>query len=68
MPKREKFKPVINRVKLNPEQAVLVCSCFNKGETWVSSVGTRYTSYCDAGLRTTRAYNCMLGGESLAST
>ena len=27
--KKKKFKPVITRVKLNPEQAVLQCSCWN---------------------------------------
>lgn len=29
MEKKKKFKPVITRVKLNPEQAVLVCSCYD---------------------------------------
>ncbi len=28
MPKK-KFKPVITRVKLNPEQAVLSCECYD---------------------------------------
>jgi len=27
--KKKKFKPVITRVKLNPEQAVLQCSCWD---------------------------------------
>jgi hypothetical protein len=27
MPKKPKFRPEITRVKLNPEQAVLSCSC-----------------------------------------
>lgn len=31
MPKKLKFKPVITRVKLNPEQAVLACSCVSVG-------------------------------------
>ena len=26
--KKKKFKPVITRVRLNPEQAVLTCSCY----------------------------------------
>jgi hypothetical protein len=26
---KKKFKPVITRVKLNPEQAVLTCNCYN---------------------------------------
>lgn len=28
MPRKLKFKPVITRIKLNPEQAVLACECF----------------------------------------
>jgi len=28
---KQKFKPNISRVKLNPEQAVLVCACYNQG-------------------------------------
>jgi hypothetical protein len=31
MPKKPKFKPEITRVKLNPEQAVLTCSCYSMG-------------------------------------
>ena len=31
MPKKPKFKPEITRVKLNPEQAVLACSCPSTG-------------------------------------
>ncbi|MFC1631809.1 hypothetical protein ACFL2I_04570 [Candidatus Omnitrophota bacterium] len=27
MPRKPKFKPIITRVKLNPEQAVLACAC-----------------------------------------
>jgi len=29
MPKKLKFKPKVKRVKLNPEQAVLQCDCFD---------------------------------------
>ncbi len=31
MSRKPKFKPVITRVKLNPEQAVLTCNCFSGG-------------------------------------
>jgi hypothetical protein len=31
MPKNPKFKPEIMRVKLNPEQAVLSCACYDAG-------------------------------------
>lgn len=33
-----KFRPRITRVKLNPEQAVLACSCYNTGR--LSHVGS----------------------------
>ena len=29
--KKKKFKPVITQVKLNPEQAVLSCECYDSG-------------------------------------
>lgn len=29
MPRKPKFRPLITRVKLNPEQAVLQCSCID---------------------------------------
>ncbi len=28
MSRKTKFRPVVTRVKLNPEQAVLACSCY----------------------------------------
>ena len=31
MTRKPKFKPVITRVKLNPEQAVLTCNCYSGG-------------------------------------
>lgn len=31
MNKKEKFKPEITKVELNPEQAVLACSCYDNG-------------------------------------
>lgn len=47
---KKKFKPVITRVKLNPEQAVLTCPCYqssvwqdsyaNKGSTLRLGCGT----------------------------
>jgi len=34
MSRKPKFKPEIKRIKLNPEQAVLACQCFNTGGHW----------------------------------
>lgn len=31
MLRKPKFRPVITRVKLNPEQAVLFCTCYSDG-------------------------------------
>ena len=33
MPKKLKFKPKVTRVKLNPEQAVLQCTCWQGTRT-----------------------------------
>jgi hypothetical protein len=32
MAKRLKFRPTVHRVKLNPEQAVLFCDCYEAGQ------------------------------------
>jgi hypothetical protein len=37
MSKKPKFKPALTRVKLNPEQAVLNCACYNSGRTMFSN-------------------------------
>lgn len=37
-----RFKPVITQIKLNPEQAVLACTCWSTGTTR-SNAGTRFT-------------------------
>lgn len=34
MQKKSKFNPVITRIKLNPEQAVLACSCYTARRVW----------------------------------
>jgi uncharacterized FlgJ-related protein len=33
MTHKPKFNPVVTRVKLNPEQAVLACACYESGFT-----------------------------------
>jgi hypothetical protein len=33
MAKKQKFKPRISKVKLQPEQAVLACTCYDTGFT-----------------------------------
>lgn len=35
-----KFKPVVTRVKLNPEQAVLFCDCYSRRRRYVPSGGS----------------------------
>jgi hypothetical protein len=32
-----KFKPVVTRIKLNPEQAVLTCNCYSNWKTGAES-------------------------------
>lgn len=43
MSKKLKFKPVISRVKLNPEQAVLACSGYTTG--WQENSGGSTNAY-----------------------
>ncbi|MDP8259468.1 MAG: hypothetical protein P9L96_00460 [Candidatus Gygaella obscura] len=73
MAKKDKFNPQIKKIKLNPEQAVLSCNCYNNGRVvgsfgaptgWGVSVGLGYDCM---GLTKTRAF-CVLriGGMSLS--
>lgn len=43
MSRKPKFKPEITRVKLNPEQAVLACTCYNN-QRWTTSGGTQQSA------------------------
>lgn len=46
MQKKIKFKPKITRIRLNPDQAVLSCDCFNKGKyVVVATVNSRGASF-----------------------
>lgn len=38
MSRKPKFRPKITRIKLNPEQAVLVCDCYNVGHKYIDCV------------------------------
>jgi hypothetical protein len=40
MGRKPKFKPVITRIRLNPEQAVLLCDCYDTGVDMGSLVET----------------------------
>lgn len=43
MPRKPKFRPEIRRIKLNPEQAVLACTCYQFGRrVYDGAVVTRY--------------------------
>jgi len=43
MPRKPKFRPRITRVKLNPEQAVLACQCYDGFATNAWAVGEHGT-------------------------
>lgn len=54
MPRKLKFNPEITRVKLNPEQAVLQCSCYDATNTVVEGATDHGSANagCNPGLRT----------------
>ena len=61
MGRKPKFRPVITRIKLNPEQAVLTCDCFSMRGRHVSQgtgyarIGSGAHSVCNSD-RTLNAY------------
>jgi hypothetical protein len=50
MPGKRRFKPVVGQIKLNPDQAVLQCNCYDTG--WVKYSETGYLVYtaCKPGI------------------
>ena len=46
MAKKPKFQPQIVRVKLNPEQAVLSCNCYNVSRAAMGGPGEVRTQGC----------------------
>ncbi len=57
MSKRMKFNPVVSKIKLNPEQAVLTCTCVT-GRYSLTSRNTRATICSAASVRTTVTRYC----------
>ena len=64
--KKLKFRPVITRVRLNPEQAVLACSCYSGGwqlylaNDWIIQAAP---VTCKTGPKsTTTSLDCVGGG------
>ncbi|MCM8820170.1 MAG: hypothetical protein NC925_05180 [Candidatus Omnitrophica bacterium] len=55
---KPKFTPKITQIKLNPEQAVLICSCYSAGRV-IANTGTRSsTRVCGRGtIRENPRYN-----------
>jgi hypothetical protein len=51
MAEKLRFKPVITRIKLNPEQAVLACACY-RGITWARDKARTPFTFCSARTRT----------------
>ena len=43
MRKKPRFNPEVTRVKLNPEQAVLNCECWDVGMKYAGSLGGDYS-------------------------
>ena len=59
MAEKNKFKPEVTRIRLNPEQAVTICSCYNtyKAVTLRSCTTKQQTSCSSEGKQTTTSYN-----------
>lgn len=63
MPTKPKFKPVITMIKLNPEQAVLACSCYGRGRAYTGRSWSRRSTVC---YRNTRRTNYCSNYSNLA--
>jgi hypothetical protein len=61
--RKPKFKPTVTRVKLNPEQAVLSCDCYNIGLGIYNYGGTSKTGIA----MTFGSTYCYLKGQTMKS-
>jgi hypothetical protein len=68
MARKSKFKPVITRVKLNPEQAVLSCSCYNTGRSFLAVAYLDANSpsgpHCNSAKTSVTTTACIANGEA----
>lgn len=44
---KPKFKPEITRIRLNPEQAVVMCACYNLGRQYGVTTCLKTGTSCD---------------------
>jgi|GEM_PF-1980430 len=63
---KPKFKPIITRIKLNPEQAVLACACYSAGRSWARARARTTPVACSGGTRRTAAYSTTATGASIS--
>lgn len=49
MAKKMKFKPEVTRIRLNPEQAITICMCYNVGRSQtLRSCSGKQTTVCES--------------------
>jgi hypothetical protein len=53
MANNKKFNPIVSRIKLNPEQAVLDCDCYGRGNILGMVRVRRSVNVCMSGPRKT---------------
>jgi len=63
-----KFDPEITMVKLNPEQAVLTCTCYMSRRQGTRTNSTLRATICYSGTSRGRASNYCSRGASAATT
>lgn len=54
---KPKFDPIITRIKLNPEQAILACTCWSGRRKGTVTTNRTTTVVCRTNTRTKVCYN-----------
>ena len=54
---KPKFNPIVTRVKLNPEQAVLACSCYNSNRAYSTTSRNNRAAICQPNVSMDRFCN-----------
>jgi hypothetical protein len=61
---KPKFNPIVTRVKLNPEQAVLACSCYGSNRAVSNTTRNANRSICQANVCRNNVCNRSNSGSS----
>ena len=68
MARKQKFKPELYRIKLNPEQAILACTCYTVGLIAIEGPTAIPHAKCMSASKGSEGYNPVPSTASVSSS